>query len=72
MFYNKKYGDSLRRLKLLYERYGDTGQQVDVIDKYEAEDLMGALLELRRQLRKLQWFGEVNRWGFVKITKNPL
>ena len=30
---------------------------------------MGALLELRSQLRKIQWFGEVNRKGFVKITK---
>ncbi|KAK3293226.1 uncharacterized protein B0H64DRAFT_208462 [Chaetomium fimeti] len=30
---------------------------------------MGALLELRSQLRKLQWFGEINRRGFVKITK---
>ena len=30
---------------------------------------MGALLELRGQLRKLQWYGEVNRRGFVKITK---
>ena len=30
---------------------------------------MGALLELRSQLRKLQWYGEVNRRGFVKITK---
>ena len=30
---------------------------------------MGALLELRGQLRKLQWFGEVNRRGFIKITK---
>jgi glycerophosphodiester phosphodiesterase len=30
---------------------------------------MGALLELRGQLRKLQWFGEVNRRGFLKITK---
>lgn len=30
---------------------------------------MGALLELRSQLRKLQWFGEVNRKGFLKITK---
>ena len=33
------------------------------------EDLMGALLELRGQLRKLQWYGEVNRRGFIKITK---
>ena len=30
---------------------------------------MTALLELRGQLRKLQWFGEVNRRGFLKITK---
>jgi glycerophosphodiester phosphodiesterase len=27
------------------------------------------LLELRGQLRKLQWYGEVNRRGFIKITK---
>ncbi|KAI9667820.1 MAG: Glycerophosphocholine phosphodiesterase [Bathelium mastoideum] len=68
-FYNKKYGDSSRRLKLLHERYGDTKQRLDGIDRDEAEDLMGALLELRGQLRKLQWFGEVNRRGFIKITK---
>jgi glycerophosphodiester phosphodiesterase len=30
---------------------------------------MGALLELRGQLRKLQWYGEVNRRGFIKILK---
>ena len=30
---------------------------------------MGALLELRGALRKLQWYGEVNRRGFIKITK---
>lgn len=30
---------------------------------------MGALLELRTLLRNLQWFGEINRRGFVKITK---
>lgn len=39
------------------------------IDREEVEDLMGALLELRGLLRKLQWYGEVNRRGFVKITK---
>jgi glycerophosphodiester phosphodiesterase len=33
------------------------------------EDLVGALLELRSQLRNLQWYGEVNRRGFIKITK---
>lgn len=30
---------------------------------------MGALLELRTLLRNVQWFGEINRRGFVKITK---
>ncbi|KAL9099634.1 MAG: hypothetical protein Q9163_004893 [Psora crenata] len=68
-FYNRKYGDAARRLKLLQDRYG---RYVDVehgIDKEEVEDLMGALLELRGLLRKLQWYGEVNRRGFVKITK---
>ena len=27
------------------------------------------MLELRGQFRKLQWYGEVNRRGFVKVTK---
>lgn len=31
--------------------------------------MLAALLELRGQLRKLQWYGEVNRRGFIKITK---
>jgi len=39
------------------------------LDQDEIEELMGALLELRSQLRNLQWFGEINRRGFVKITK---
>ena len=30
---------------------------------------MGALLELRGQLRNMKWYGEVNRRGFIKITK---
>lgn len=41
----------------------------DGMDKHDMEDLIGALLELRGQYRKLQWYGEVNRRGFVKITK---
>ena len=39
------------------------------LDLDDAEDLVGALLELRAQLRNLQWYGEVNKRGFVKITK---
>lgn len=37
--------------------------------KDEIEDIIAGLLELRSQLRKLQWYGEVNRRGFVKILK---
>lgn len=39
------------------------------LDDHESEELMSALLELRNSLRNLQWFGEINRRGFVKITK---
>lgn len=42
---------------------------VDSLDQDEIEEVMGALLDLRTQLRNLQWFGEINRRGFVKITK---
>ena len=68
-FYNKKFGDALRRLKLLQDRYGWAIQAPNAMDRDELEDLIGILLELRGQLRKLQWYGEVNRRGFIKITK---
>ncbi|KAL8831834.1 MAG: hypothetical protein Q9170_005130 [Blastenia crenularia] len=68
-FYNKKYNDATRRLKLLQDRYGKATEIPHDMDVNELEDVMGALLELRGQLRKLQWYGEVNRRGFVKITK---
>ncbi|KAK5661008.1 hypothetical protein OQA88_12386 [Cercophora sp. LCS_1] len=68
-FYNKKLGDAVRRLEVLQTRYGDRPEAVANLDDDEIEELMGALLELRSQLRKLQWFGEINRRGFVKITK---
>ena len=68
-FYNKKYADAARRLKLLEDRYGRPTKLPAGMDRDEMEDLMGALLELRGQLRNLQWYGEVNRRGFIKITK---
>jgi len=68
-FYNRKYAEYTRRLRLLQSRYGRAAQMPEGIDKDEAHDLVDALLELRSQLRKLQWYGEVNRKGFVKITK---
>ncbi|KAK4190198.1 Glycerophosphodiester phosphodiesterase GDE1 [Podospora australis] len=68
-FYNKKFAETCRRLKVLQDRYGTTPTVVSNLDDDEIEELMGALLELRGQLRNLQWFGEINRRGFVKITK---
>ncbi|KAH9896402.1 glycerophosphodiester phosphodiesterase GDE1 [Xylariomycetidae sp. FL2044] len=68
-FYNKKFAEAHRRLKLLQEKYGSNPEVVADLDEQEIEELMGALLELRNQLRNLQWFGEINRRGFVKITK---
>ncbi|ETI21141.1 hypothetical protein G647_07485 [Cladophialophora carrionii CBS 160.54] len=68
-FYNKKYQDFSRRLKLLEDRYGVSPQAVAQLDADEREDLLAALLELRGQLRNLRWYGEVNRRGFIKITK---
>ncbi|KAK3683761.1 Glycerophosphoryl diester phosphodiesterase family-domain-containing protein [Podospora appendiculata] len=68
-FFNKKLADACRRLNVLQDRYGKTPDVVAHLDDDEVEELMGALLELRSQLRNLQWFGEINRRGFVKITK---
>ena len=68
-FYGKKLGDAARRLKLLQDRYGRYQVSPSGLGKGDAEDLMGALLEVRGQLKHLQWYGEVNRRGFVKITK---
>ena len=68
-FYNKKYADAARRLKLLQDRYGKYERSIGTISKDEVEDIMEVLLELRSQLKHLQWYGEVNRRGFVKITK---
>lgn len=68
-FYNKQFGDASRRLKLLQDRYGTSEEALAALDRNDIEELIGALLELRDKLRKLQWFGEVNRRGFLKITK---
>ncbi|KAL5611978.1 uncharacterized protein BROUX77_002134 [Berkeleyomyces rouxiae] len=68
-FYNKKLTEYARRMTLLQEHYGRPHHDTSSLDDDEAEELMGALLDLRSHLRKLQWFGEINRRGFVKITK---
>ncbi|KAI9787145.1 MAG: Glycerophosphocholine phosphodiesterase [Geoglossum umbratile] len=68
-FFNKKLHDSSRRLKLLQDRYGKSAELPEGLGGDELEDLVGALLELRGQVRKLHWYGDVNRRGFIKITK---
>ncbi|RPB09099.1 GDPD-domain-containing protein [Morchella conica CCBAS932] len=87
-FFNKRFAESQRRLKLLQGRYGehfdwmtsesgsvkseDSGETAPDgfgMDSDEMSELLGALLELRSGLRKLQWYGEVNRRGFIKILK---
>ncbi|KAJ5106974.1 hypothetical protein N7456_003649 [Penicillium angulare] len=68
-FYNKKYADYARRLKLLEDRYGYSMEGVHPLEPEDRHDLREALLDLRYHLRRLQWYGEVNRRGFVKITK---
>ncbi|KOS22534.1 Glycerophosphodiester phosphodiesterase GDE1 [Escovopsis weberi] len=68
-FFNKKFAEAVRRVNLLQNRYGRVPDAVAHLDEDEIEEVMGALLELRSQLRNLQWFGEINRRGFQKITK---
>lgn len=58
-----------RRLKLLQDRYGAHDESHKELDGDEVEELIGALLDLRTLARNLKWFGEVNRSGFLKITK---
>ena len=53
----------------MQDQYGRSIDNLAGLDRDEVEDVMGALLELRGSLRKLQWYGEVNRRGFIKITK---
>ncbi|OLN92276.1 Glycerophosphodiester phosphodiesterase GDE1 [Colletotrichum chlorophyti] len=68
-FYNRKLGEAVRRLSLLRDRYGRVPDVVSNLDEDEIEELMGALYEMRIMLRNLNWFSEINRRGFVKITK---
>ncbi|KAI9882398.1 MAG: hypothetical protein M1823_005855 [Watsoniomyces obsoletus] len=68
-FYNKKLFESSRRLKRLEARYGGSAGSTQNLGSAELVELRIALLEARGQLRKLQWYGDLNRRGFIKITK---
>jgi hypothetical protein len=63
-FYNKKYAECARRLRLLHGRYGRAAQPPEGIDQDEVQDLIGALLELRSQLhQKHKEVGQKDRPG---------
>ncbi|KAK9480785.1 GDPD-domain-containing protein [Lipomyces japonicus] len=68
-FYNKRLAECSRRLKSLLDRFHHSGLKPEDFENDELEDLVAALLELRSQLRMLQWYAEVNRRGFIKILK---
>jgi glycerophosphodiester phosphodiesterase len=68
-FYNTKNSEYARRLRIVVDRYNPSNTKPEELDHEQLEDLIGVFLELRGQIRKLQWFGEVNKRGFVKILK---
>ncbi|KAK6352747.1 Glycerophosphocholine phosphodiesterase [Orbilia brochopaga] len=68
-FYNKRLADCTRKLKILGERHKEQFDDPNHIPRHELEEHAEVLLELRGQLRKIAWFGDVNRRGFVKILK---
>ncbi|KAF3936146.1 Ankyrin-1 [Dactylella cylindrospora] len=68
-FYNKRLADCTRKLKILGERHKEQLDNVNDIPRHELEEHAEVLLELRGQLRKIAWFGDVNRRGFIKILK---
>lgn len=68
-FYNTKYTELSRRLHLLQDKYGKTVTDKHDLDNDQVEDVTTALIELQNQYKKLKWYGELNRRGFVKITK---
>lgn len=71
-FHNDKLADARQRLSRLRGQYGNVPEAPGAffsLDKDETEELIGALIDLRQTFRNLQWFGEINRKGFVKITK---
>lgn len=69
-FYIKRYAAYSRQLKVLKDGNdgGDTPSSLPT-DSDALQELRVSLFELREQYRKLQWYSEVNRRGFTKITK---
>lgn len=78
-FFNSRFAEYMRRLKHVIERLprgsgssaGSSAPafEIGLLDADELSELVSGLLELRAQLRKLAWYAEVNKRGFVKILK---
>ncbi|KAH0562731.1 hypothetical protein GP486_002608 [Trichoglossum hirsutum] len=71
-FYRDKYAVIRQKATTLYNYYriypdSFDDMDLDEVDQYELEDLLGAFTELRDGMRKLQWYGKVNSDGFRKI-----
>ena len=69
VFYNQKLADSARRLEFLHRRYDFSPHSAPTLRLDERVEIWAVLTEDRARLRKLQFYGELNRRGFIKITK---
>lgn len=68
-FFNSRLDDYTQRLTDLIEQHNPVDPKTQDMDPEEHEDLINTMLELRSHFRKLQWYSEVNKRGFVKILK---
>ena len=68
-FYHQKEAETSRRLRLLRDRYPTTRPGLEALSYDDIEELIDGLAEVRTQCSKIGYFGEINRRGFIKITK---
>lgn len=68
-FFNLTLQSYTHRLTALIQQCDTLDPKTQEMDPEEVEDLINTLLELRSGFRKLQWYAEVNKRGFVKILK---
>lgn len=69
-FYNEKYAKLARKVRLQAPESDLLSVTAGANSARDAlHDHLSSLLELRDDCRKLQWYSEVNRRGFIKITK---
>ncbi|KAI9772905.1 MAG: Glycerophosphocholine phosphodiesterase [Geoglossum simile] len=73
-FYLTKYAIIEQKAVALFDHYGISPHFPDTLDldeleaeQYELEDILLTSIELRTGIKKLQWYGKVNRDGFRKL-----